>query len=276
FPGESWSSGSFINGAGQVAGVFNPDGDAGHVHAFLWNSATGSVDLGQLTEGDYLSVNDFSEKGHMVGESWSGAWFWSPETGMVGIPTTGGRYNVAAALNDFDQVVGWSWAAGDRVSEAFVWSPASGTTALPSPEAIQGSARDINNHGRIVGYTMPVDTAAYGWYTIPALWTIPDPNPQEDIISFLIARVKALRDDELILNPDAVLMLQALESALRFRDAGKAKQAGDALDRFATHVRQLMKRGALDTALGNEFIGLAHEAIRQMGETPKNSGRVLK
>lgn len=270
FPGESWSSGSFINNAGQAAGVFNPDGVAGHVHAFLWSPGTGSVDLGQLTEGDYLNVNDFSGKGHLVGESWSGAWFWSPETGMVGIPTTGGSYNVAGALNDFDQVVGWSWAAGDRVSEAFVWSPASGTSALPSPAAIQSAAGDINNHGRIVGYTMPVDADAYGWYTIPVLWTIPDPTPQEDIISLLIARVKSLRNGKVISKSSAVLMLQALKSALRFRDGEKAKQACDALERFATHARQLVKRNALDAALGNELIGLAQQAIRQMGEEPKS------
>lgn len=269
FPGEYWSCGSFVNSAGQVAGVFNPDGGAGHVHAFLWSPETGPVDLGQLTEGDYVDVRDFSETGHMVGASWSGAWFWSPETGMVGIPTTGGSYNVAAALNDFDQVVGWSRAAGDRVSEAFVWSPASGTAALPSPEAIQGAAGDINNHGRIVGYTMPVDTATYGWYTIPVLWTIPDPAPQGDIISRLIARVQSLRDGGVIARSEAVLLLQALESALPFRDGGKAAQAGAALDRFSTHVRQLMQRNALDAAVGNELIDLAQQAIRQLGEEPK-------
>jgi hypothetical protein len=227
--------------------------------------------LGQLTEGDYLNVNDFSEKGHMVGESWSGAWFWSPETGMIGIPTTGGSYNVAGALNDFDQVVGWSWAAGDGVSEAFVWSPASGTSALPSPAAIQGSAGDINNHGRIVGYVMPVDADAFGWYTIPALWTIPDPNPPEDVISLLIERVKSLRDGGGISRPDAVLMLQALESALRFRDGDKAGQAGNALDRFAAHVRQVMKRDGLDAAVGNELVDLAQQATRQLGEEPKDA-----
>jgi probable HAF family extracellular repeat protein len=264
FPGEYWSAASFVNNAGQVAGVFNPDGDGGHVHAFLWSPGTGSVDLGQLTEGDYLNVNDFSEKGHMVGESWSGAWFWSPETGMVGIPTTGGSYNVAGALNDFDQVVGWSWAAGDRVSEAFVWSPASGVSALPSPDSTQGGAGDINNHGRIVGYIMPVDAESYGWYTIPALWAIPDPSPQGDPIALLITKVKALRDGGAISKSESVLMLQALESALRFRDGGKVKQACEALDRCITHVRQLTKRNALEAAAANELADLAQKAVTHM------------
>ena len=264
FPGEYWSSAAFINNAGQVAGVFSPDGAGGNVHAFIWEPKTGSVDLGQLTEGEYLSVNDFSEKGHMTGESWSGAWFWSPETGMVRIPTTGGSYNVAYALNDVDQVVGWSWVSGDSVSEAFVWSPASGTSPLPSPPSIQSAALDINNHGRIVGYSMPNDAESYGWYTIPALWTIPDPSPQDDIIALLITKVKALHDGGAISKSESVLMLQALEAALRFRDDSKAKQACGALDRFVTHVMQLAKRNALEAATADELTGLAQKAIAQM------------
>jgi probable HAF family extracellular repeat protein len=107
FPGEAWSGATHINNQGQVAGIFNPDGAAENVHAFVWSVTTGMVDAGRLAEGQYLQVNDFSEKGHMVGDSWGGAWFWSPETGMVSVPTLGGSYNAAWALNDFDQVVGW-------------------------------------------------------------------------------------------------------------------------------------------------------------------------
>jgi len=184
---------------------------------------------------------------------------------MVAIPTTGGDYNVAYALNDLDQVVGWSWVADNSVSEAFVWSPASGTSPLPSPPSIQSTALDINNHGRIVGYVMPDDTESYGWYTIPALWTIPDPSPAGDAIALLIAKVKALRDGGAIRTSESVLLLQALESALRFRDDGKAAQACASLDRFVNHVLQLAKRNALAAAAADELAGLARQASAQLG-----------
>jgi hypothetical protein len=117
---------------------------------------------------------------------------------------------------------------------------------------------------------MPVDADSYGWYTIPVLWTIPDPAPQEDIIALLITKVNALRDAEVISKSGAVPLLQALEAALRFRGDGKKKQACEALDRFITHVRQLVK----EPAVADELISLAQQAILQMGGTPKDNNTV--
>ena len=60
------------------------------------------------------------------------------------------------------------------------------------------------------------------------------------------------------------MLVQALESALAFRDGGKAHQGCQALERFVAHVRQIVKRGGLGAAAGQAWIDLAGDAISGM------------
>jgi probable HAF family extracellular repeat protein len=123
-----------INNAGQVAGTMTlPDGS---IHAFLWSSEGGVVDLGTLG---------------------------------------GGQRSFGRALNNAGQVVGYSFIAGDCLTRAFVWSPSTGMVDLGTPEQVPSNptcpsnapstlAWAINDAGQVVGqHETPEGSRAFSW-----------------------------------------------------------------------------------------------------------------
>lgn len=271
-PGEYTSFAKFVNERGQVAGIFSME--YGYSRPFLWSAAAGFQDCGQLVEGDFVDLTGFNDRGHMVGYSYrGGAWFWSPESGLVPIPTLGGGYySVPQDINNHDQVVGWSWAvnpaSGQRERHAFLWSPTTGMQDLGTDGGQMSDALDISDRGRIAG---SVGVLEEGWYLreVPVIWTIPDLGPvdldDEDPIARLIREVTELRDAGGLSHAAATELLQALETAVAFRDGDKGRQGSQAIDRFVAHVGQLAKRGALGDAAAEDWTSLAQDAIALMG-----------
>ncbi len=275
-PSEFYSAASFVNERGQVAGVFSMD-HHGHKHPFVWSAEAGFVDCGQLVEGDFVDVTGFNDRGHMAGISYQGgAWFWSPETGTIPLGNLGGSFNstIPHAMNNHDQVVGWSWAAnpvsGRQERRAFLWSPSTGMQDLGTNGGQASEAYDISDRGRIAGMVATIDDSTGYMTQVPVIWTIPDLGSafpdDEDQIARLIREVTELRAAGGLTHAGATELLQALEKALAFRDGENAHQASQALERFTAHVRQLVKRGSLDAATGDGWIVLAGEAIRLLGE----------
>jgi probable HAF family extracellular repeat protein len=70
---------------------------------------------------------------------------------VVVLPTLGGRYTVAADINDAGQVVGTSYLPEDSVSHAFLWSPERGMLDLGTLGGRNSSANAINELGQVVG-----------------------------------------------------------------------------------------------------------------------------
>ncbi len=170
--GEAWA----INDAGQVVGT-----DHKTAHAFVWSSATGLHDIGDLPDGDDGSVAyKINSVGQIVGGGGAAtgfrAFLWTPTSpnGITGSMIDLGELpggldeSLAASINDSGDVVGTSAVEGPPYGSyhAFLWTPTGGMQdlgTLSDDDQIIGAA-DINNLGQVVGQA---DDRAF-------LWTVAD------------------------------------------------------------------------------------------------------
>jgi len=152
-PGADW--GAYLNQKGQVAtygaarnGFF--DGDR-------------LYELGSLG-GGYTFVQGLNNRGVVVGESnddsgpYGGqvlAFSWSVAGGMRALP--GWSVSSAHAINDKNQIVGFTSAPGIISHRAVRWNPDGSTTNLGPPPQSSSEAWTINNHGEAGGYTDLID-----------------------------------------------------------------------------------------------------------------------
>jgi len=138
-----------VNEAGQVVGIA-VTGYQGYNRAFLWDSASGMIDLGTLGGGNSTAYA-INESGQVVG--WANVvggsihgFLWQSGA-MTDLGTLGGNYSRAADINQVGQIVGRSkTSAGPR--HAFLWE--SGTMS-----DLGGSDTDavaINSAGVAVGW----------------------------------------------------------------------------------------------------------------------------
>lgn len=144
--GGDYARAEAINERGQVVGQSWTA--SGETHGFLWDDGT-MTDHGDIgTQGRLISIN---EDGQVMGNrSATGmdqqAFIWHDgvmtDVGM----TSGGRSNLANAMNAGGQVTGWSYAPGPADVRTFLWDDGTltdlGTRAIPW---------DINDEGQIVG-----------------------------------------------------------------------------------------------------------------------------
>ena len=152
-PDGQYSSAYVINGLGQVVGIADTGeiypGIVGNLHAFLWTTRNGMVDLGAWSA---LAINDLGE---VVGYN-AHAVLWTRNRGLQDLGTLpGGNSSSAAAINDFGWVVGWSTTA-NSTSHAMLWLPHSGmwdlNNLIPANSGwVLDEATGINIFGQIVG-----------------------------------------------------------------------------------------------------------------------------
>ena len=143
--GGDYARAEAINERGQVVGQSWTA--SGETHGFLWEDGT-MTDLGDIgTQGRLISIN---EHGQVLGNrSTTGtdqqAFVWHDGVMTdIGI-ASGGRSNLANAMNAGGQVTGWS-TAGPTDFHAFLWDD--GTTTDLGVRTIPW---DINDRGQIVG-----------------------------------------------------------------------------------------------------------------------------
>jgi probable HAF family extracellular repeat protein len=146
-----------INEAGQVVGWLRESGDA--TRAFIWSTATGTVDLGRLDPAELstnaIDVNDF---GTVVG--WSRglrdrAFAWTAAEGMRELPGLHSSSELVNAygINNHDDIVGASdgravlWTEGSVFDLNDLVSPPTGQTG--SWQLLWG--KSINDSGQITG-----------------------------------------------------------------------------------------------------------------------------
>jgi probable HAF family extracellular repeat protein len=145
-----------INDAGLVVGVTR--GPDFVPHAFTWQAGV-RTDIGAG-----WVPRAVANTGHIAGDvvgadgASTRAALWV-DGKLTGLGTLGGANSYAMAMNDRDQVVGYSDLPDGRVG-AFLWQNGR-MTALASPYGGNSAARDINARGEIVGWA-PDRTGAIG------------------------------------------------------------------------------------------------------------------
>jgi probable HAF family extracellular repeat protein len=189
---------SKINAFGQVAGT-GYIADDSYQHASLWtpsapNATTGGwTDLGVLgaaSGGVYSNANGLNDLGQVVGLTNMGmdngnsvgdqAYLWTPNatngtTGvMTPLGTLGGSSSEAMAINNAQQVVGWSFWTNDTGHQnephVFLWTPGTGMIDLGDFGGTEVSPVAISQGGKIVGrYFINNEYRAF-------LWTPSTPN----------------------------------------------------------------------------------------------------
>lgn len=151
--GGPGSNAQAVNNLGQVTGSFRG-------RAYRWSVATGLVNIDPTIQGN-SGGSAINEKGHIAGGVWFDgtdepvAFLWTPQTGMRGLGTLGGRSD-ATALNESGTVVGWSRIVprGDNTTAvAFRWTKAEGMRPLGTLPSLATRASDVNEAGYIVGAT---------------------------------------------------------------------------------------------------------------------------
>ena len=162
-PGGLFSSATDINAASEVVGYSSYSG--GGPHAFRWTTGGGMFDLGTLAgaTNDISQANAINDAGEIVGWSasplniGSAAFFWSPASGMVMLPSEPSIDAVAYDINASHQIVGYGAVPGGT-SEVLQWTPngAGGWTVIGlglPPGGIPGIAKalGVNATGGIVG-----------------------------------------------------------------------------------------------------------------------------
>jgi len=151
---DQFSSASFINNAGDIAGEASwPGSFPGLRGAFIHRNGQ-MIDIGSLG-GGLTTIHDLNENGHAVGSSadelFNNVAFLYDGTTMHNLGTMGGVGSLATAINDSGVIVGE--AAFDRnVTRAFVYHDGM-MSDLGTLGGASASARGINNAGQIFGYS---------------------------------------------------------------------------------------------------------------------------
>ncbi len=173
-------SGQIVGGSGAVLGQVLPLGD----HAFLWTTASGMQDIGELPGGyDHAWASAINNSGQVVGTSpaVSGyrAFLWASGGGMMDLGTLRGGTDESFGhdINESGQVVGSSRAADFSYSHAFLWTSGAGMTDLGElPGGPNASyARGINDSGEVVGYSdIEGSSAAFLWTSFSGMRNLND------------------------------------------------------------------------------------------------------
>jgi probable HAF family extracellular repeat protein len=154
-PGDTRSSASSVNDAGQVVGISSNSSMPNNSRAFIWENGIMS-NLGNLPGGDFTRgfAAEINNMGQVVGTDYvkgnPQGFLWQNGT-MTPLGNLPGAYQSEAyAINDIGQVV------GSNSSYAFIWQNGAidylRVNNGPNPATLlQGLALDINNAGQVVG-----------------------------------------------------------------------------------------------------------------------------
>ncbi len=151
-----------VNNQGDIVGEASESTPSGNQpRAVMWPAGGGVQNLGVLpgsTESHATGVNNL---GAVCGDSSRGsvltsrAFYRAPGNGspLVDIGNLGSGWALAADINDFGEIVGWSRGPAGASVEPFRWRLATGTmTALGTLRGEAAYAKGTNNRGQVAGY----------------------------------------------------------------------------------------------------------------------------
>jgi probable HAF family extracellular repeat protein len=177
-PGFTDGSARAVNAAGQVA---VSEGVGGNIngHAFLWQSGSGAIDLGNLGSSPTipLAINN-ATAAHSVQVVGGGghAWIWQSgvltDLNTLISPNSGWVLTEADGINDSQQIIGQGIINGHY--HAYSWQIGSGvpTDLGTLPGGTSSGAKAINKAGQVAGWsTTPLAPTGYHAF----LWTSPGP-----------------------------------------------------------------------------------------------------
>jgi probable HAF family extracellular repeat protein len=145
-------AGLSVAASGLIVGVTT---STGVDHATVWSKGV-MTDLGPVGQGRASRAYDVDARGQIVGSADTGglpnttvAVLW--ESGIPSIlPSLGGTYSYARAINSSGDIVGNSGRSGDNLSQPVLWKDGL-ATVLPVLTELGSQANDINDGGTIVG-----------------------------------------------------------------------------------------------------------------------------
>ncbi len=163
-PGYDSSIALGISDLGQVVGVSYSSTNTSNQRAFLWTHTGG---MQGFVNGS-LFASGINNAGQVVGIGVNlDAALWTKRGTTTDLGTLGGSFSVAAGLNTFSQVVGFSPTTGNTDTHAFLWTKAGGIKDLGTLGGDFSSAHGINALGQIVGDS----DATTGGFLHAFLWT---------------------------------------------------------------------------------------------------------
>jgi len=138
--------------SGLIVGVTT---STGNDHATVWSKGV-MTDLGPVGQGRASRAYDVNGRGQIVGSADTGglpnttvAILW--EGGIASIlPSLGGTFSVARAIDAGGDIVGNSGRSGDNLSQPVLWKDGQ-AIVLPVLTELGSQANDINERGTIVG-----------------------------------------------------------------------------------------------------------------------------
>jgi probable HAF family extracellular repeat protein len=157
--GGSESIGFALNNSGQVTGVSRTAGDE-FSHAFLYSGGS-MTDIGTLNDYPNSGGYAINDAGHVVGNSREA--FLYDGSSLTDLGTLGGGGSSAFAVNQSDEVVGYSTIVGDADWHAFLY--AGGVMKNLGTFGGQYSvANGINDNEEVVGYAALANGPLHAFY----------------------------------------------------------------------------------------------------------------
>jgi probable HAF family extracellular repeat protein len=180
--GGDWSEATAIDEFDQVVGWSRTQPNGLRERGFFWYEPNGMRDLGILGNRtqffDGSRANGLNELGFIVGTSSSPerdsqAAYWltgTPDKVSLG-QVSGGYYSEGRAINNRQQIVGFSMGSQFSGTRGFIWRPATGPVNLP-----EGfwQPRAISDDGVVVGSGTPY--GAVYWSATTGLQALPTNN----------------------------------------------------------------------------------------------------
>ncbi len=164
--GGTFSFANGINLHGTITGAASIAGD-GETHAVVWNEF-GIIDLGTIAGYKSAQGLGINKHGAVVGEANlrpAGGFalpnsqaFYVGTSGMVSLPTLGGRYSRATRISEKDVIVGLAELATSADVHAVIWQPAKHggwliTDLGTLPGYSSSAANALNKHGVTIGWS---------------------------------------------------------------------------------------------------------------------------
>lgn len=146
----------------RVFSAHGGDADSAFLAMTRLSPYTALVTAAQADSGEVVAVYVTATAGYGYGDirQGAGAKLLVISARVTDLGTLGGRWSRAAAVNDFDQVVGAS-ATATGASHAFLWTSGGGMRDLGTLGGHSSGAAAISNGGTVVGWSETTDGGEY-------------------------------------------------------------------------------------------------------------------